>query len=167
MDNENGRKIAHEMLPWLDAVYDVHPVYHDGSKFELPAMEEAKRLSKLYHLPVLYIHTRGAVNVWRTTIPTRRMWMEEFGEQWRKYFAICETEKPRVACPFCDSDGETRYNGFVANTAAWEMVSLAPSADRMVYESLWKGKDVVVGTIIHSIDNDIHKIRKYLYRNYL
>jgi len=34
VNNERGLKIAEEMLDWLNPIYEVHKVYHDGSKFE-------------------------------------------------------------------------------------------------------------------------------------
>lgn len=167
MNNYNGTKIAIEMLDWLLKYYDVVQVVHDGKQFELPALQEAKRLSKSWNEPVLYIHTRGAVNVWKTTAPTHRMWKAEFGEQWRKYQLIASADEPVVVCPFVDKDRETRYNGFVANPKAWDMIELAPAADRMVFERLWAKTDCkVIGMLIHSEKNDIERVRKYLYTNY-
>lgn len=166
MTNDEGMKIAKEMLPWLQEFYDVKIVYHDGSQYEYPALAEAQKWSVEWDIPVLYIHTRGAVNTYPTTIPTRRMWREEFGNQWKKYFELARGQEPRVLCPFVDDDGETRYNGFVANAAAWRAVSLRRSGDRMIYERLWKGKGMVYGLLIHSECNDIKAIRQYLKRNY-
>ena len=168
MDNPNGQAIAKEMRAWLAPVYDLHEVVHDGKQFELPALKEAQRLSIESGRPVLYIHTRGACNVWKTTIPTRNMWKEEFGRQWRKYFLIADiTETPLVVCPFRDYDKETRYNGFVANAAAWAQLDLQPSADRMVYERLWcKHDTAVIGLLINREDWAIKDIRQYLYRNH-
>lgn len=168
MSNENGLRIAKEMREWLAPVYELHEVLHDGSQFELPALLEAQRLAKETGRPVLYIHTRGAVNEWRTTIPTRKMWKEEFGVQWRKYFLIADiTETPLVVCPFTDYDKETRYNGFVANAPAWAQLDLQPSEDRMVYEKLWCHHSTpVIGMLISREDHAIKDIRKYLYKNY-
>ncbi len=166
MANENGLKIAAELRKWLSPVYTVHEVIHDGSAFEYTALKKAQELSIQTREPVLYIHTRGAVNVYPTTIPTRKMWREEFGTQWQKYYALARTEAPRVLCPFVDDGGITRYNGFVANTAAWETIDLRPCADRMRYERLWQGRGCTFGLLIHSEQNDIKKIRKFLQINY-
>lgn len=167
MDNERGQQIAREMREWLAPVYELHEVVHDGTLFELPAMREAQRLSSESGEPVLYIHTRGAVNTYPTTLPTRRMWREEFGRQWRKYFILAQVADPVVLCPFADYDKETRYNGFVANTAAWEQLDLQPTKDRMIYERLWCKTDTpVIGLLIYRQDRAIHDIRKYLYTNY-
>lgn len=167
MDTPKGQTIADEMRPWLKQHYQLIEVWHDGSQFELPALQEAKRLSLQFNVPVLYIHTRGAVNEWRTTIPTRKMWAYEFGVQWRKYFDIARSSMPTVVCPFTDYDRETRYNGFVANPLAWRVANLYPSMDRMVYERLWcKEPSVrVLGTLIDG-NADIKTIRKFLLLNY-
>lgn len=168
LDTPKGQEIAKEMLQWLAPVYDLHVVEHDGSQFELPALREAQRWSMEQDQPVLYIHTRGAVNVWRTTIPTRRMWAQEFGVQWRKYFTLASIDQPLVVCPFRDYDKETRYNGFVANAAAWAQLDLQEVTDRHVYERLWcdKHDTEVIGLLINREDWAIKDIRNYLYRNY-
>lgn len=168
MTTEKGLRIADEMRKWLCEVYDVREVVHDGSLYELPALLEAQRISRETGEPVLYIHTRGAVNEYNTTVPTRRMWREEFGRQWKKYFTIASANTPMVVCPFVDFDRETRYNGFVANTAAWDMLDLKPTTDRMDYERLWAGKKecTVLGLLVYREDWAIKDIRKYLYKNY-
>ena len=168
LDTPKGNEIAAEMMQWLAPVYNVIEVRHDGSQFELPALLRAQFESCERGEPVLYIHTRGAVNEWRTTIPTRKMWAEEFGRQWRKYFMLSWSPEPMVLCPFVDYDRETRYNGFVANAAAWDMLELLPTTDRHDYERLWcKHPECnVLGLLIHREDWAIKDIRKYLYRNY-
>lgn len=168
LDTTTGREIAREMLAWLHLYYDVRQVRHDGTQFEYPALALAKQLSEETGEPVLYIHTRGAVNTYPTTKPCRRCWREEFGTQWAKYFALARTEKPMVLCPFVDYDKETRYNGFVANAAAWRAIDLQPSRDRFDFERLWIKKDdvQVLGLLIHSDKHDIKKIRAYLLKNY-
>lgn len=168
LDNQAGREIAREMLVWLNRVYDVRQVRHDGSQFEYPALKVAKETAEKEGCPVLYIHTRGAVNTWNTTIPTRRMWKEEFGNQWYKYFSLACMQEPLVVCPFVDKDRETRYNGFVANPAAWKEIDLKPSVDRYNFERLWAGKNnvAVVGLLIMSSTNNIKKVREYLHLNY-
>ena len=168
MDNDKGRMIADEMRKWLRDVYDVREVLHDGSLFEYPALKLAHDLSIEYDEPVLYIHTRGAVNTYPYTIPTRRCWADQFGKQWKKYFTIAKTDVPRVVCPFVDYDRETRYNGFVANTAAWRLIDLKPSKDRFDFERLWIDKPdcEVLGLLVHSDEWAIKEIRKYLLTNY-
>lgn len=167
LGNEKGNKIMSDMLQWLLPVYHVHICTHDGSRFELPALQEAKRVALEYDVPVLYIHTRGAVNEWPTTAPTHRMWRREFGDQWRKYFTLASADAPLVVAPFVDAAKTTRYNGFVANPAAWAKVDLQPTADRMDYERLWRGMDVpVIGTLLHAEESRLKEIHKILYALY-
>ena len=169
MNTPKGLKIAEEMRSWLAPVYDLHEVEHDGSLFELPALLEAQRLSRETLRPVLYIHTRGAVNEYIYTVPTRRMWKEEFGRQGDKYFAIADKIcGAAVVCPFVDYDRETRYNGFVANTQAWNLLDLKPTKDRFDYERLWINEPTceVLGLLINRSDRAIKDIRQYLLRNY-
>lgn len=167
LGNERGNAIMADMLKWLLPIYKMHICVHDGTQFELPALKYAQKVAADTHAPVLYLHTRGAVNVWRTTQPTHNMWREEFGVQWRKYQQLVDDPRPTIACPFADAKGVHRYNGFVANAAAWALADLRPSDDRMVYEHLWRGQDVrLIGTLIQSDVNDVKKIRKYLYCNY-
>lgn len=166
LDTPKGNKIANEMRAWLAPIYDLHEVKHDGKQFELPALLEAQRIARETGEPVLYIHTRGAVNTYPTTIPTRKMWRDQFGIQWRKYFTLASIDSPLVVCPFTDNK-ETRYNGFVANAKAWDELDLQPTEDRMIYERLWSKSDTpVIGLLITREDKAIKDIRKYLATNY-
>lgn len=168
LDTPKGNEIAERMLEWLEPVYEVIQVRHDGSKFELPALREAQLHSIERKAPVLYIHTRGAVNTWPTTQPTHDMWREQFGNQWRKYFTIADDSRATVAAPFIDANGITRYNGFVANTAAWALLDLKETNERHDYEHLWKASEVrMIGTLIQRDGVDIKHIRRYLKRNYV
>lgn len=168
LDNERGRTIAIKMRRWLRPVYEVHEILHDGTRYEYPALKYMQDLCKKTGRPCLYVHTRGAVNVWNTTEATHKMWREQFGIQWQKYFTLAEAEFPLVVAPFVDEDKETRYNGFVANAAAMAAIpEIKPNPDRMVYEKLFANSTVpVVGLLIHSPENNIGAIRQYLFRNY-
>lgn len=168
LDTKKGVDIANAMERWLCRVYDVHELLHDGTQFELPALKEAQRISMETGQPVLYLHTRGAVNTYWTTEKTHKMWCEEFGVQWHKYQYMVEGEQPRVACPFVDWDTRTRYNGFIANAAAWSLVDLHPVEDRHEYEDIWgstKGVNVM-GTLLHFEAGGLQEIHDYLRRNY-
>lgn len=167
MTNERGLMIAKQMREWL-IPYDVHDVLHDGTQFEYPALKEAKRLACLYNAPVLYLHTRGAVNVYTTTAQTHKMWRREFGEQWRKYQLLVKTDRPAVFAPFVDWDSYTRYNGFIANAAAWKRAKIEKCDERHEYEHIWDiDPEVdVIGTLIHKPDHAIKEIREYLQVNF-
>lgn len=167
IDTPEGRRIANEMKLWMSPVFEIFEVDHDGTQYELPALLSAKAISEATGEPVLYLHTRGACNVHRTTGPTHRMWREEFGRQWRKYFTLAQIADPLVVAPFVDNNKTTRYNGFVANPAAWAAINIEPKADRMEFEHLWRGTVVdVLGLLINRDERDIQGIRTYLYNNF-
>lgn len=167
MTTQKGLQIANEMTEWISPIYDVQTVFHKGTQFELPALQYAKAVAVREGLPVLYLHTRGAVNTYETTVPTRKMWREEFGEQYLKYQALASCGQAAVFAPFVDWGGITRYNGFIATAEAWDKVELKPSDDRHYYERIWRDTDVaVIGTLIHSQERAIEKIRKFLMTNY-
>lgn len=170
VDNERGREIAKEMLQWLIPNYNLHVVLHDGTEFEFPALHYMQSLCAQLNQPCLYIHSRGAFNKWKTTVPTRKMWKHEFVDLQENYFRLVDTEEPTAACPFTGSGKHTFYNGFVVNAAAMATIpELKPSEDRMVYECIFGGSDVkVYGTILNNVERgNLSDARQYLYRNYL
>jgi len=120
--NQAGLEIANEMLQWLKPNYNLHIIYHDGSEYEYPALHYMQQLCLETGQPCLYIHSRGAYNRWKTTVPSRRMWKHEFGELQEVYFRLVDTEEPTAACPFTGSGKHTFYNGFVVNAAAMEAI---------------------------------------------
>ena len=169
--NQNGLQIAEEMLNWLTPVYEVYQVLHDGTKYEYPALKKAQELSIEIKKPVLYLHTRGAFNIHKTTKPTHRMWKEQFSNNMQKYFEAVNTEIPTVACPFTGTKKITWYNGFVANWQAWSSVSIEETQDRMVFERLFCNTNVnVIGILANGNDHDqedsVGIARKYLFNNY-
>ena len=157
LDTIKGHHIAEKMLEWLEPQYEVMTVTHDGSMFEWPALSRAQQWSLEIGKPVLYLHTRGAVNIHFTTEATHRMWREQFGQYGDRYFNIVENLSPVVACPFTGDKQITWYNGFVANPAAWRNV-IIPSpneAERHAYERMFCGTKVeVVGILSKTQDND-------------
>ena len=139
VENERGREIADEMMRWLVWHYDLHVVWHDGTLYEQPALRYAQQLSLLTRQPVLYLHTKGAYNKPELSRQIRRMWRKEFGAMPNRYFRAVSGDIPAVACPLTGADRMTRYDGFVANPAAWYAIPLiVPSADRMTFEKLWQ-----------------------------
>ena len=168
LDTPRGHEIAKGMLEWLRPIYNVYPVIHNGQQFELPALQRARNLA-FADEPVLYLHTRGAVNTYNTTAPTHRMWREEFGHQWQKYYDILlQHSKPLVLSPFVDNNRTTRYNGIFANAAAWQRAILEPTKERHDYEHIWRGDDEtkVLGMLVHAKENRIEDIRDFLLLNY-
>lgn len=172
LDTERGHEIAAQMLQWLEPLYSVYVVWHGPETFEYEPLQFAKNLSCMHqHAPVLYLHTRGAVNVHKTTEPTHRMWREQFGERAGLYFHVAENRHPLVVCPFTGSKGITWYNGFVANGAAWRQITIPKPSDRMKYERLFCGSGIpVIGLLTCTDDGDkedsVLAARQYLFTHY-
>lgn len=170
MHNALGLAIAREMKEWLQRIYEVHEVVHDGTRYEYPALSYAQRVSLTYGVPVLYLHTKGAFNKPYRSLLIRRMWKQQFGDgNYRKYISLVSDSKPVVATPFTGPDRMTRYNGFMANPAAWSAIgTIAPSDDRMVFEKLFRGEKVsIIGTVYDNITSErLSVMHDYLKRNY-
>ena len=143
LDTEKGNAIAKDMLEWLCPLFTVHVVRHDGSLFEQPALRYMQELCKKTNRPCLYLHTRGAVHEHKTTVHTHEMWRQEF-RHIDEYMAMVKGSKPQVVCPLSGPNGETWYNGFVANAAAMRAIpDIEPNDDRYFFE--WRMfKDVPV-----------------------
>lgn len=156
VESEMGKEIADELKGWLSWYYEVFTVWHDGSLFEQPALRFAQDLAKLTNKPILYLHTKGAYNKPDFSARVRKMWRQEFAKDPNKYFATVKTDAPAVACPFTGDDRMTRYNGFVANAAAWRCIpDIEPNSDRMVFEKLWRDSPAnIFGLINDNINHD-------------
>ena len=172
-DTERGREIRDRMITWLAPVYAVTEVWHDGSLFEQPALRYMQDWCKESGKSCLYLHTRGAYKTHWTTVPTRKMWKEEFGKHADEYFGAVAGEQAMVACPLTGSKNRTWYNGFVANAAAMCAIpAIEPNADRKVFEKLFTDMPVrVIGTRVWADDKkdweSLYFAREYLKRNYL
>lgn len=142
LDTPRGLEIAAEMLAWLEPLYQVHVVHHDGSKFEYHGIACLKYLTEKTGEPCLYLHTKGACNHPVNSPWVRSMWRCEFGDSRRSemYFNAVRTETPIVACPISGPSRITRYNGFVVNPAAMQELGEIPETDRLWYETMWKRK---------------------------
>ena len=169
VDTPNGRAIADEMLAWITPEYNTHVVWHDGRMFEYHALRYAQELAMREDIPVLYLHTKGACNKPERSALIRKMWRREFGGC-KNYYFTALGDAPRVICPFTGPDRIHRYNGFVANAAAWRAIpTIQPNENRMVFEHLWRYAPEVemVGTIYEDITSEnLGKIHEYLRKNY-
>ena len=170
IDTLEGREIAGEMLCWLKWYYDVHEVWHDGTLYEQPALRYAQDLSKLTGQPVLYLHTKGACNHVHRSRLIRKLWRREFVRNMGRYGNAILGDAPAVACPFTGADRFTRYNGFIANAAAWAAIPpIEPNADRAVFEWLWRDTPEVHlhGLIYDDITSaTLYKAHEYLKQNF-
>lgn len=154
IDTPQGHEIASELRGWLSWYYHVHEVWHDGKLFEQPALRYAQQVSIATGQPVLYLHTKGACNHIQRSRLIRKMWRREFVLHRDTYFGAVAGDAPAVACAFTGKDRFTRYNGFVANAAAWAAIPpIEPNENRAVYEYLWRDTpDVKIKGMIY---NDI------------
>lgn len=155
VDNEAGRAIEREMLAWLEPLYDVHVVLHDGTKFEQPAIRYMQDICLRDKVPCLYLHTKGAFNRPELSTVVRSMWKHEFTTKKDVYFGLVDRPYAAVACPFTGSDKTTWYNGFVTN---WQAMAahplIEPNANRMKFERLFIGSQTQVFGVVR---NDMHR----------
>lgn len=154
VNNEFGLKIAQEMLEWLEPIYEIHKIYHDGSQFEYPALKYLQELCIKTKQPCLYIHTKGAFNRPELSQTVRDMWKKEFSKNYETYFKLVDRPFAAVACPFTGSDKTTWYNGFVTNAKAMEEIPEITPGNRMKFERLFIGQKPQVFGVIR---NDFHR----------
>ena len=172
LDTPKGREISERMQEWLQrsGYKDVHVYMHDGRRYEYPALKYAQEYAAETGKPVMYLHTRGAVNTWETTEQTHKMWRHEFGDLAGFYATLINAHHGAcVVAPFIDNSGTHRYNGFIANAEAWKRANIpARVEDRHEYEHLWRGVVGVaqMGVCIHASENKIKEIREYLKEHY-
>lgn len=170
IDTPTGHAIADELLGWLKWYYTVFEVWHDGTQYEYPALHTAQAIAKATGLPVLYLHTKGACNHGERSRLIRKMWRKEFVLRKDYYLDLVRNELPVVATQFTGADRFTRYNGFIANAAAWSAIpEIQPNADRSVYEVLWRDEPhtAIVGTIFNDITSQtLRKAHNYLLLNF-
>lgn len=85
LDNARGRDIESYMLSWLTTKYDVISVVHDGKEYEYDGLRYAIDLSISSREPVLYVHTKGAVNYCEFADKVISLWRDEFIEHYAEY----------------------------------------------------------------------------------
>lgn len=155
--NPRGLDIADKMLKWIYPQYNVFVVEHDGTKFEYPGLKFLQ--SYVAHndvkVPVLYLHTKGAVKVRACSEKVRNLWKFEFGQNMGKYIELVNTDKPTIATPYAGYTKDPRegyvgtypvswYNGWMANPAALKLIDVPLTNDRFVYKTcLYQGIEVL------------------------
>lgn len=172
---EAGKKIKQEMLEWILPKYDCYVVNQEapGELFEYPALLMAKKISKMYNKPVLYLHTKGAANSKNIYDQNkcRMIWKDEFINHYNEYFAELKKDKKiaKVLCPFTGSEKSTILNGFIANVIAWKKVNIPEPIERYRYEHLFTSlKDVkMFGRIMNDVNilkrtNTFNKMLSYI-----
>lgn len=178
LDNDIGRDIRDEMKQWLEEKYDIVMVYQDnpGLLYEYPALIMAQFISIYMNKPVLYIHTKGAWNIYGngySQVAVRNLWKHEFNSNYDWYHSImCNgaTDGAVVALPFSPSakHATTFFNGFVGNTHAWNSVGTIYKLDnRFYYENIFAGAECkLIGHLLNDITpyphDDYKKLNAYV-----
>jgi len=171
--NQVGITIEKEMLDWLLPEYDVYCVYQKspGILYEYPAIKFAQWiLEKLNKSLVLYLHTKGASNVYRFQKFIRKFWKIEFKSPRNKiYIKPILNNQTDVSAPF-RHNRITWYNGMFISKRAFDIIGEVPKfKNRYLYEGyLFKNIDIRIVGIIKdnqqplTLENEMHKHLKYL-----
>lgn len=171
LKTESGLKIKKEMLEWLKPIYEVIEVSQEppGTQFEYPAIKKVCETAIERNEPVLYVHTKGAVNDTWIQKPTRFLWKQEFGTKERadKLFEIINnTEDPMVICPFSGSGRETWFNGFIINpkaaTILIENLKKPDECERHYYERMFvELKNIRIFCSVNRFCNSVSGVLTY------
>jgi len=171
--NQVGIRIEKEMLDWLIPEYDVYCVYQrsPGILYEYPAIRFAQWiLEKLNKSLVLYLHTKGASNVYRFQEFIRNFWKIEFKFPRNKiYIKPILNNQADVSAPF-RRNRITWYNGMFISKRAFDLIGEVPKyKNRYLYEAvLFKNINIRIIGIIKdnqpplTLENEMHKHLKYL-----
>lgn len=93
VDTPKGRKIADELLSWLEPLYEVHKVIHDGSKYEYEGLKYMEDLVEETGRSCLYLHTKGAYNHPICSRMVRNLWKEQFGNKDNAERYFCDSRR--------------------------------------------------------------------------
>jgi len=127
LKTEKGLKIKERISAYLKPRFKIFYVEQDppGTMFEYPAIMFALKMAVDTNVPVLYIHTKGAVDphhMWYQT-PVKKLWEREFGTEKvdQTYKRVC-CKEPNVICPIAGSEKQTWWNGMIINPAAAKVI---------------------------------------------
>ncbi len=168
--------VKHEMLQWLEPVYDVIIVdVGIDNKTEYPFIECAINECIKSNQPVLYIHTKGACNngqraydlnlISNVRLPkgavpednqriVRAMWKYEFTENLDAYLKTVACNGPMVATPYTGDKKTTWHNGFFMNPAAAKelLKTFHVDENRYYYEQMFRNTDIpVIGIRMNNV----------------
>lgn len=155
--NPRGLALEEEMLKWIYPRYNVFVIEHDGKQFEYPGLKFLQDYvtNNDVKVPILYIHTKGAVMVREESAKVRNVWKKEFGDNMAKYVQIVNVAEPTIATPYSgwakdpnpNYKGEypvSWFNGWMVNPAGAKLIDVPISEDRYLYETcLYKGIHIV------------------------
>lgn len=175
-----GLDIEKEMLAWLKPHYNVVVIRHNGSKFEYTALKIMQEMVKLNHYqgPILYVHSKGAWFVRRTSLMTRNMWKHEFVDNKKAYLDAVSCPEPMIATPYQgivteDMEGLSIqepvnvpwFNGWMANAAAVAKMDIYQSENRFTYEKMIYKGIPMVGLRLEGIDIKDDALRASMYND--
>ena len=155
-----GKKIRDEMIGWLTDNYSVIELYHNGKCYEYPSIKLAQKISIELGVPfTLYIHTKGAYNNNKFQTPVRDIWRIEFSTDRKNiYFKSIETDNPTVVAPFIGPEGQTWFNAFFCNRAAWFVKNVEKNSNRFWFEHIFRLEDNVKLTGVICKDISAHDV---------
>lgn len=178
LKNPRGLFIRDRISEYLKKRFDIFYVEQDppGVMFEYPAIRCALNMAIKMNEPVLYIHTKGAVDphkMWYQK-PAKQIWEHEFGTD--KAFEIFEkidVSEPIIATPLVGPNNATWYNAKVINPSAAKIIleSFHFTKDRYFYE--WDmqsdNRIKVIGTFISKImdPGPLHRFDKEKHDAYM
>lgn len=139
LKTEKGMIIKDNILSYLNERCDVLCIEQEppGILFEYPALKYTLKMAIDLNCPVLYLHTKGAVDPnhsWYQEY-VRKLWKVEFGTDkiFESYNKII-SETPKIICPIAGKDGrQTWWNGFIINPAAAKELTKTFHYDRNRY----------------------------------
>lgn len=122
-----------------------------GKMFEYPAIKYALQMAIEMNEPVLYIHTKGAVDPNHSWYQksAKQLWEHEFGtDKVYEIYNLLNINKPLIACPIIGSHNETWFNGKMINSAAAKIILETFHFDNNRYYYEWDmQKDPRIKTI--------------------
>ena len=167
--NDRGLSICKELVKWIQLRWHLWIVFQDypGKLYEYPALKYAQKLANQFNKPVMYLHTKGAFNDSPIQLSIRALWWHTFFVRYNE--CISALKKYDIVCPFTGQSKMTWYNGFIANPFAWGNVIIKPEADRYIFESLWRTREILNTTTIYGMYgnnlNDSHAVSSALINN--
>ena len=142
LKNRRGLFIRDRISEYLKKRFDIFYVEQEppGVMFEYPAIRCALNIAIKMNEPVLYIHTKGAVDpnhAWYQK-NAKQLWEHEFGtDKAFEIFERADVDVPMIVCQIIGAHNETWFNGKVINPAAAKIIleTFHLDRDRYYYEA--------------------------------
>lgn len=146
--NEKGLQIEKSMLSWLLPEYDVYCIYqkYPGILYEYPALRFAQWFSLSYNISIiLYIHTKGAFNQFKSQDQLIELWRKEFtGSRKFIYIHLIKDNLTDISCLF-RSGTYTLFNANYISNRAFKLINtISIRTNRYDYEKLFKTEKTII-----------------------